>query len=430
MPLFLEVVAVLARIIAVLAAFILLVFTLRRALFAFTILLGKRDPQAQDNSNDAFTPTVLVLAPCRNEAGMIDSLSAALSQLDYPSDRLRIVLIDDGSTDGTASAMAGAAQGRPNWHVLSLPRNAGKAHALNTALKQHTFGEIVYVFDADHRPQPDALMRAMRYFQDERVGGVSGRTVAMNALSSPSAYYSAVEGDVHQMVTMRAKDRLNLAPALLGSNCGYRRAALAACGGFPGGALLEDSVLTLALACAGYQLRFAPDAVAGHQVPQTLRGYLRQHIRWARGFNDVAGARAPSLFGACAVSWPARIELLLFSAGYLDRLALLAGLSLLVLSAFAPSVFWFPSALIILSLVMPLVQIMLLFIKQRSSAAWWIRLPLVPLFFAVDIFAALRGMVETFARRASGWTPTERVAMPDVTAKSDNGRSDAREAQR
>jgi hypothetical protein len=48
----------------------------------------------------------------------------------------------------------------------------------------------------------------------------------------------------------------------------------------------------------------------------------------------------------------------------------------------------------------------------------------------VDIFAALRGMVETFARRASGWTPTERVAMPDVTAKSDNGRSDAREAQR
>jgi hypothetical protein len=130
------------------------------------------------------------------------------------------------------------------------------------------------------------------------------------------------------------------------------------------------------------------------------------------------------------VSWPARIELLLFSAGYLDRLALLAGLSLLVLSAFAPSVFWFPSALIILSLVMPLVQIMLLFIKQRSSAAWWIRLPLVPLFFAVDIFAALRGMVETFARRASGWTPTERVAMPDVAAKIDNGRSDAREAQR
>lgn len=406
----LDVLSVMSRMAALLAAAILLVFTLRRAVFAAMVLLKPRVAQTR---TVAFTPDILVLAPCRNEAGMIAGLSIALSELDYPSDHLRIVLIDDGSTDGTVAAMAGAAKGRQNWHVLSLPRSSGKAGALNAAMRQHAFGDVVYVFDADHRPSPHALKRAASYFQDENVGGVSGRTVAMNALSSPSAYYSAVEGDVHQLVTMRAKDRLNLAPALLGSNCGYRRSALAACGGFPSGALLEDSVLTLSLACAGYRLRFAEDAVATHQMPQTIRGYLRQHIRWARGFNDAAGARAPSLLNACAVPWLTRFELLLFSAGYLDRLALITGLGLLALSALDPRLFWFPGWLIALSLLMPLAQIVLLFIAQRSSAAWWVRLPFVPLFFALDIFAAIRGMLETVARRPAVWTQTERAVIQD-----------------
>ena len=229
------------RIVAALVAFILLVFTARRLLFATTILLKPRVNRSSTQPAAKLMPDMLVLVPCRNERDMLPDLCASLDQLDFPHDHLKIVLIDDGSTDGTAATMTQLARGKSHWHVLLLPANIGKASALNAALKQHAFGTVVYIFDADHRPQPDVLTKVARYFDDERVGGVSGRTVAMNALSSPSAYYAALGSDVHQLVTMRAKDDLNLAPALLGSNCGYQRAALAACGGFPVGALLEDS---------------------------------------------------------------------------------------------------------------------------------------------------------------------------------------------
>src|SRR5207244_1600336 len=80
------------------------------------------------------------------------------------------------------------------------------------------------------------------------VAGVSGQMRVNNGLESPAAAYSMIESAVNQFVTMRAKDRLNLAPALLGSNCAYRLAALREVSGFRGGALLEDSDLTLVLA--------------------------------------------------------------------------------------------------------------------------------------------------------------------------------------
>ena len=408
--------AVLTRAIALGAAFVLAVFTVRRALFAITILLARPASPAELESADlgGHLPDLLILASCRNESTMIAGLCTALDSVVYPRERLQIVLIDDGSTDDTHAAMLRWTHSKPGWHVQKMPANAGKANALNAALKQHAFGDIVYVFDADHRPQPDALMRAARYFQDSSVGGMSGRTASMNGLDSPSAFYAAVEGDVHQLVTMRAKDRLRLAPALLGSNCGYRSTVLNECGGFPGGALLEDSALTLAIRCAGYNLRFAEDVITHHQVPTTIRGYLHQHIRWARGFNDVAGARAPALFSArtCAVPWPVRLELALFSAGYLDRLALMAGVALLGLSALNAHVFWFPAWLIVLSLVMPLIQIMLLFVEQRAPLGRWLRLPLVPLFFLLDLYAAGRGMLDTLMRKVPVWTATERVVKP------------------
>ena len=87
---------------------------------------------------------------------------------------------------------------------------------------------------------------------------------------------------------MRAKDRLELAPALLGSNCAYRRQPLMACGGFRDGALSEDSDLTVTFYREGYRVRFMEDAVSYQQVPQSLDGYIKQHIRWGRGLNDVA----------------------------------------------------------------------------------------------------------------------------------------------
>lgn len=397
----------LLRLLALPVLLILFIFNLRRLVLTLAIFFAPRRETPSRQGHEL--PTVLILAPCRNEEKVLRGLGHALTRLDYPRERLQIVLVDDGSHDATLDIIKELADESPNFYCWSMSQSVGKARALNAALAEFPFGEIIYIFDADHRPDPNAVRVAMRYFCDASVAGVTGRTIPSNALASPSAYYTAVESFVNQMVTMRAKDRLDLAPAMLGSNCAYRRSALERCGGFPPGAFLEDSELTMRLCRAGYRLRFAEDSVAYQQVPQTAAGYLQQHARWGRGFNDIARNHALTLVRQTNVKPLLRAELLLFALGYLDRIALLGAGLLSIGSVVLPRLVKFPRAVLYLALLTPFAQIIALFAEQRVPASMWLRLPFVPLFFALDIFAALRALFDSALNRTRVWNTTERV---------------------
>ncbi len=154
---------------------LLLLFAARRVIFTLTL----RHPQPPLPAAGRL-PSVLLLVPIHNEAASLPHLFGALGRLDYPRDRVRVVLIDDGSTDASAALLAGAAAQRPDWQLLRLPRNVGKAQALNEALATHDFGEVIYIFDADHRPRPDCLRVAVTAFSDPQVAAVSGRTLISN----------------------------------------------------------------------------------------------------------------------------------------------------------------------------------------------------------------------------------------------------------
>lgn len=390
--------------------FILLVFIVRRLLFAVTIRLARK-PSASDGAKQTARqlPNVLILVPCRDEESMILGLAHSLSRLDYPAQRRRVVLIDDGSRDATRSLMQQCAASQDGWEVLSLNESVGKASALNAALARLEFGEIVYVLDADHRPKPDALVQLVRNFDEPRGAAVSGRTMPSNPLVSLAAYYATVELLVHQMVTMRAKNELGLAPAILGSNCAYRRDILAKCNGFPNGAFLEDSQLTLALVRAGCTTRFVQASRSCHQVPVTLRGYLRQHRRWTRGFADVAARHTPGLAREGHLSLPLRLELFLFATGYLDRLAFMGAVALCFISFLNPQLFAFPYWVLYLWLLAPLFQIVVLFWEQRVPLPFWLRLPVIPLFYLLDIFAVVSALADIALGRARVWKKTARV---------------------
>jgi cellulose synthase/poly-beta-1,6-N-acetylglucosamine synthase-like glycosyltransferase len=391
------------------SAAILLLFTVRRIIFTLVILSTHKKDKEAPSDGQGHLPQILILVPCRDESSMIPELCQVLSRLDYPPENLQIVLIDDGSTDTTGLLMDREAANRPGWHVLKFPSSTGKASALNMALGRIPFGEIIYILDADHRPDANVLRRTVRYFYAPSVAAVTGFTQVLNPFASPSAFYSTVESYTNQLVTIRAKDCLGLAPALLGSNCAYRRQILMACGGFRDGAFSEDSDLTVTFYRAGYKIRFAEDANSYQQVPQSVNGYLRQHIRWGRGLNDVAKGHSLEILRDNKLDLLLRLELLLFTAGYIDRLALLSAVFLMILTYLLRSTL-FPLLLgiILLSLVTPLAQIVALFLKERMSMAMWIRLPLVPLFFALDIFASVRSMLDTLLNQPRLWSKTQR----------------------
>ena len=364
---------------------ILLLFTIRRWVFLFAALLSPRRLK-KNEALPQYSPSVLILVPVRNESCTLPGLALNLSTLNYPVNQMTVVFINDGSTDNSDVLLQSFTADRLNWHLLTLPYNMGKARALNAALEIFSQGDIIVVFDADERPQPAALQHLVLPFKDEDVGGVSGRRAVSNSQAGPAAGYTAIEGLVHQYITMRAKDRLQLAPALLGANCAYRRQALLHVNGFKPAALLEDTDLTVRLARAGWRTHFVADAVSYHQVPETVPGYWRQHTRWARGFNDVAQAQGIATLVDQRLPLVLRLELVAFALGYLDRAALVIAAALAALKQ--RWLVW-PIAI---SLFTPLVQIVAALKISNQPASMWRQMVWVPLFFGLDAAMAIAGL--------------------------------------
>jgi cellulose synthase/poly-beta-1,6-N-acetylglucosamine synthase-like glycosyltransferase len=392
-----------------LTALVLLAFSVRRAALLLAASLPQRRPRPA--SHDAGLLSVHVCVPCRDEAASLPGLLAALDNLDYPRSALHVTVIDDASTDGTAGVARAWAAGRPWACVLALAANAGKAQALNEALARCEPGAaLVVVYDADHQPAPASLRALVAPFAEVGLAAASGQMRVANGATSPAAFYAHLESLVNQFITMRGKERLNLAPALLGSNCAYRLTALKAIGGFRQGALLEDSDLTLALAQAGWQTRFVPESVSDHYAPPTVSGYLQQHLRWNHGFHQIARGRLRDLWRDTTLSLPLKLELTFFALGYADRLALLAGAAFTAMDVLRPATFTFPLIIWPIYFGIPALEMLAALRLAREPLPMYLRLVYVPFFFALDIAVAAWSSAQSALRLPVQWTKTERVA--------------------
>ena len=118
---------------------------------------AEADLLAADVDLEGYTPRVAVFVGCKNEELVVDGMIQALLALDYPADRIQLVVVDDGSDDDTGPRLDGWAAREPRVRVLHRPPGAGggKSGALNEALRT-VDAEVVLVFDADHEPDPNA----------------------------------------------------------------------------------------------------------------------------------------------------------------------------------------------------------------------------------------------------------------------------------
>ncbi|MCP4165531.1 MAG: glycosyltransferase family 2 protein [Chloroflexi bacterium] len=371
---------ILFRLLRLLTLLPLLLFSLRRLIFALTALLTPVPTGARAIGDE---PDLLVLVPCHNDGPSLPALVQALLDNGYPHEHLRILLIDDGSTDNSSELIADLATANAPVHALHSPQKLGKAAALNLGLQEEPWGEIVAVYDADHRPEPGGLRALVTALHDPEIAAVSARTEARNALTSASAYYSAIERLVHQRITMVAKDRLELAPAILGSHCACRRDLLASLEGFASDA--EDSDLTLRIISAGYRIRYVESSVAYDEVPATVGGYWRQHVRWSRGFQNVAIEHSGRLLHT-PISPALRLELFLFSLGYLDRLALLVAFAQILSDRVLGTRFDMPGRIILGVLLLPYLQVIAALVRTKAGLAWWMRLPYLVLMCSPSIW--------------------------------------------
>jgi cellulose synthase/poly-beta-1,6-N-acetylglucosamine synthase-like glycosyltransferase len=398
------------NVLTILVLVVLGVFSIRRLLFASTAAFTRID--SDRSTADSDLPVVTILIPCHNEDTVISKTLDTLLKMQYPREKLEIVVIDDLSSDDTLKIADGYA--KEYDHITVHERSRGtnsrsKAAALNEALARFWRGEIVYFIDADHLVRSDALARLVRHFSDPKVGAVNGRSIPWNRHDSIVSSYVYLESLVHHRVTMYASDRLGLAPGVLGSNFCIRRSLLEKLGCFDEDSLTEDLELTVGIYEQGYKIKYDVTGITEHEAPNNARSYLLQHLRWNRGFNQVARTHWRRILRNDSIPLPRRIEEAMFSLGYVDRFFFLIAFALTFVSLFVLPSFHFPLWVWLLFLGLPALEILIALAIEGERVSMYLRLPLILSMFSLDIFVALKGLYEDVTRKPTRWTKTQRV---------------------
>jgi cellulose synthase/poly-beta-1,6-N-acetylglucosamine synthase-like glycosyltransferase/peptidoglycan/xylan/chitin deacetylase (PgdA/CDA1 family) len=223
-----------------------------------------------------FLPSVSVVVPAYNEEVGIERAVASLAGNDYPD--LEVIVVDDGSTDATATLVEALIGDRVR---LVRQDNAGKAAALNTGIAL-SGAEVVVMVDGDTVFERDTVRRLVQPLSDERVGAVSGNTKVGNrgGLLGRWQHIEYVSGF---NLDRRMYEVLQCTPTVPGAIGAFRRDTLREVGGVSGDTLAEDTDLTLAIGRTGKRVVYAEDARAWTEAPSTLGGLWRQRYRWSFG---------------------------------------------------------------------------------------------------------------------------------------------------
>ena len=303
---------------------VMLAYGLRQMLYALNRVFGaQRYPYAQ--MVPAQWPLVTVFIAAHNEEKVIADSMQALLQSDYPPDRLKIVVVNDRSSDRTAAIVdATVAQHPGRLHAFHRSQGKpGKAAALKDAM-QHAQGDIAIIFDADYTPGPGLLQQLVMPFLDPEVGAVMGRVVPRNVSSNLLTRMLDMERSAGYQVDQQARMNLGGVPQFGGTVGGVRLSAVAAAGGWRDDVLAEDTDITFRLLVAGWKTVYNNRATCYEEVPEEWRVRLRQIHRWAKGHNQVLWHQTMQVVQSPVLNWRERLDgLMLLNIFLLQPLLLL-----------------------------------------------------------------------------------------------------------
>lgn len=237
-------------------------------------------------------PTVTVLMPGHNEGASLRQTVLGLREQTLRA--AQIVVVDDGSTDDMAEVGRQLkAEGLIDVFV-STGLRGGKSAAANLGLAYCT-ADIVMIADIDTSFDRDALERIVEPFDDRSIGAVSGNIAVRNHRASTIARFQAIQYLMSISLGRRISDMFGTLFIASGAFAAFRREALDSIGGWevgPG----EDADLTVKIRQAGWKVRFAADAWALTDVPETAIALFRQRLRWNRSLVRVRGRKFAAIF--------------------------------------------------------------------------------------------------------------------------------------
>jgi len=267
-----------------------LLFNVVLTLFAFIHGLTSEKERQRLFSEPFPLPFVSILIPAHNEGVVIRRTIEAMLEQNYPRERFEIVVINDGSDDDTAEIVRDLASRHRNVKLVDVPKGEGgkgKSRALNIGL-EHAMGDVISVFDADNRPEPNSLRYLVANLVDDpKLGAVLGKVRTINARQNLLTRFINIEFISFQWIMQGGRYKIFNLATLPGTNYVIWRKVLEKAGRFDEEAIAEDAELSIRLYELGYRIKFVPYAVTWEQEPQQLKVFIRQRTRWAQGMDYI-----------------------------------------------------------------------------------------------------------------------------------------------
>lgn len=248
-------------------------------LIIFLILHFRYKKKLNDFPNPTKYFSLTFLVPAYNEEKNLRDTIKSLMKVEYPSDKKKILIINDGSKDKTLEIAKELEKEFEEVSVLDKP-NSGKANSLNEALKIIDT-ELIAITDADSYPNPDSVKKMVGHFNDEKVCAVTSRVLVKNKKNFLERFqvmdYSIIAW------TRKLLDFVDSVYVTNGPLSIYRTEKAKEIGGFDPSNLTEDIEITWHFLSLGYKTKMSYSAIVYTTVPSKIKPWINQRIRWNLG---------------------------------------------------------------------------------------------------------------------------------------------------
>lgn len=230
-------------------------------------------------------PRVCVQLPVHNEPAAVAQAIDSLCALDWPLDRLEIMVLDDSTDETSAIAKqkvdTWVARGCNARILRRTTRDGFKAGALQAALHA-TQADYIAIFDVDYRPDPSFLHRSLNVLMaDPRLAFVQARLDFRNREQNWLTRAQGIDLDTHLAYEQAARSWAGI-PMMFNGTCGiWRRSAIEEIGGWSSRSLGEDQDLSFRAFARGWRCRYLLTVSVGGELPHSLEDLVIQRRRWS-----------------------------------------------------------------------------------------------------------------------------------------------------
>lgn len=249
------------------------------------------DRKANSKKGTNPEPPVSFIIPVKNEGRIIAETIRKCYDVNYPKNKLEVVIINDGSTDNTWNEIEKMKKAYPSLVAINWEKNRGKRHAMSEGFRKAA-GEIVIQLDSDSYLERDSLRKLMKPFSDARIAAVSAHTDPVNRDKNVLTRMQAAYYFVAFRALKASESIFNMVFCCSGCCSAYRKAAILPLLDkwtneiFLGKKVSwgDDRSLTNLVLKSGYKTVYSSTAQAYTIVPDSLKMFLKQQVRWKKSW--------------------------------------------------------------------------------------------------------------------------------------------------